>query len=34
MTPEGYEQARKKLDHLKNVEMPQSIKLSPSVIAA
>ena len=23
MTPEGYEQARKKLDHLKNVEMPR-----------
>lgn len=23
MTPEGYEQARKRLDHLKNVEMPR-----------
>ena len=23
MTPEGFEQARKKLDHLKNVEMPR-----------
>jgi transcription elongation factor GreA len=23
MTPEGYEQAKKKLDHLKNVEMPR-----------
>jgi transcription elongation factor GreA len=23
MTPEGYEQARKKLDHMKNVEMPR-----------
>src|ERR1051325_2822778 len=23
MTPEGFEQAKKKLDHLKNVEMPR-----------
>src|SRR5437762_14061651 len=23
MTPEGFEQARKRLDHLKNVEMPR-----------